>query len=593
MVFRVRNISFSEFLVLLLNLMVLGMVGYFSYGKTDPLSILMSLYVVASFFFILSILYRRKGRSGPEVESFDDSNKSFLQKLNLEALYHAAPAGDVLIDLSGNILDFNQSFQEKFFQSQERKENRSIYDLIIEEDHESLQRTFQNVYQKKTVHSTEIRFEWGDEVIMYIGLFESTKDSTVSEPFYFAQVFDNKEQKSVRLRLIQSQKTQAMGQLAGGIAHDFNNLLTAMIGFCDLLLLRHTPGDQSFTDIMQIKQNANRASNLVRQLLAFSRQQTLQPRVINITESLADLSILLQRLIGSGINLKMYHGKELGLVRVDQGQFEQVITNLVVNARDALSGNGEIFIKTSNKVVKRPITLEHDTIPPGSYVLIEVIDNGCGIMPQYRDRIFDPFFSTKETGSGTGLGLATVQGIVNQTGGHIDVDSETDIGTKFSIYLPRYQGANQETEKPQDKSLERKDLTGSGTLMIVEDEDAVRVFASRALRDKGYKVHEASNGEEGLKLIQDLINEGDIPSLMITDVVMPLKDGPTLAQEGLELLPNLKILFMSGYAEDSFRQRIDENEDMHFISKPFTLKAMAQKVKEILDVKKDPMKIAG
>jgi two-component system cell cycle sensor histidine kinase/response regulator CckA len=414
-------------------------------------------------------------------------------------------------------------------------------------------------------------------------LFTQEKSFSEESKYYFMQVFDNSEQKSMQLRLIQSQKTQAMGQLAGGIAHDFNNLLTAMIGFCDLLLLRHSPGDQSFTDIMQIKQNANRAANLVRQLLAFSRQQTLQPRVIDITESLADLSILLQRLIGAGISLKIYHGKDLGLVRVDHGQFEQVIINLVVNARDAIAGSGEILIKTENKTLKRSLILEHDTIPAGQYILIEVVDNGSGIRPEYRDRIFDPFFSTKEIGSGTGLGLATVQGIVTQTGGHITVDSEVGIGTKFSIYLPMYEGAFEEPPQVIEKAPTQKDLTGSGIILIVEDEDAVRIFSARALRDKGYFVVEASNGEDGLNCLKKMMGDGTPPHLLITDVVMPLKDGPTLAHEALMLLPQLKVIFMSGYAEDAFRKKIHQDEEINFIPKPFSLKSMAQKVKEVFE----------
>ena len=247
---------------------------------------------------------------------------------------------------------------------------------------------------------------------------------------------DTTEQKSLETQFAQSQKMQAVGQLAGGVAHDFNNLLTAMIGFCDLLLLRFRPGDPSFADIMQIKQNANRAANLVRQLLAFSRQQTLQPRVLDITDVLAELSHLLRRLIGENIELKVVHGRDLGLVKVDQGQLEQVIINLAVNARDAMPGGGTLTIRTANMSSEHPMRRGHEVMPPGEYVQVEVTDTGVGIPRENLARIFEPFFSTKEVGSGTGLGLSTVYGIVKQTGGFVFVESEPSAGARTFIDLP-------------------------------------------------------------------------------------------------------------------------------------------------------------
>src|SRR6185437_16020717 len=312
---------------------------------------------------------------------------------------------------------------------------------------------------------------------------------------------DTTEQKSLEVQFAQSQKMQAVGQLAGGVAHDFNNLLTAMIGFCDLLLLRFRPGDPSFADIMQIKQNANRAANLVRQLLAFSRQQTLQPRVLNITDVLAELSHLLRRLIGENIELKMVHGRDLGLVKVDQGQLEQVIINLVVNARDAMRGGGTLTVRTSNITNADPTHSGHEIMPPGDYVLIEVEDTGEGIPKENLVRIFEPFFSTKEVGSGTGLGLSTVYGIVKQTGGFVFVDSAPGRGATFTIYLPRHQ-ASEALLAPRNELAEggatARDLTGAGTVLLVEDEDPVRLFSARALRNKGYRVIEAKSGEAAL-----------------------------------------------------------------------------------------------
>ncbi len=372
--------------------------------------------------------------------------------------------------------------------------------------------------------------------------------------------------------------------MAGGVAHDFNNLLTAMIGFCDLLLLRHKPGDQSFSDIMQIKQNANRAANLVRQLLAFSRQQKLQPRILNITDVLAELSNLLRRLIGENIELKMTHGRDLGLIKVDQGQLEQVIINLAVNARDAMSGGGRLTIQTSNVSTNEPTRREHEEMPPGEYVAIEVLDTGTGIPKENLARIFEPFFSTKEVGSGTGLGLSTVYGIVRQTGGFIFVDSAPGEGAKFTIYLPRHQAAKAAaavTAEAESEARERSagDLTGTGTILLVEDEDAVRVFSARALRNKGYQVLEARSGEAALSVLNSETNRID---LLVSDVVMPHMDGPTLIRHVRDKRPDMKVIFISGYTEDKFRDQIDAGEHIHFLPKPFSLKQLAGKVKEVL-----------
>ncbi len=393
-------------------------------------------------------------------------------------------------------------------------------------------------------------------------------------------LIDATEQKNLEEQFAQSQKMQAVGQLAGGIAHDFNNLLTAMIGFCDLLLLRHRPGDQSFADLMQVKQNANRAANLVRQLLAFSRQQTLRPTVLSVTDVLQELMHLLRRLIGENIQLDVIHGRGLWAVKVDQGQLEQVIINLAVNARDAMAeAGGELAIRTSNRELSRPVKREGETVPPGDYVLIEVADSGCGIAQENLDRIFEPFFSTKAVGAGTGLGLSTVYGIVKQTGGFILVDSAPDVGTNFQIYLPRYRPAAGDPAAAKAVQAQVTDLTGMGTLLLVEDEEAVRAFSARALRKKGYDVLEASSGEQALETMHA---QGDKVDLLITDVVMPNLDGPTLVRRVRESHPDLKVIFISGYTEDSFRRNLGEESDIHFLGKPFTLKQLAGMVKDVL-----------
>ena len=393
---------------------------------------------------------------------------------------------------------------------------------------------------------------------------------------------DTTEHKNLEVQFAQSQKMQAIGQLAGGVAHDFNNLLTAMIGFSDLLLTRHGPDDPSFADIQQIKQNANRATNLVRQLLAFSRQQTLALVRLDITEAINELNSLLGRLIGEKIELNLEHGKDLMPVKADRGQFDQVIINLVVNARDAMPGGGQITIRTLPFSLDAPAQRGHDLMPAGNYVLIEVADTGVGIRKENMEKIFEPFFSTKEVGLGTGLGLSTVYGIVHQSGGFVFVDSAPGEGTTFSVYLPEYT-EDGETEAaaapPPPEAVPEGDLTGTGTVLLVEDEDAVRMFGARALRNKGYNVLEAENGEGAL----DVINATDENiDLIISDVVMPGMDGHTLVQLVRHELPDVKVILMSGYAEDVFRDEIDRDPTIQFLAKPFSLRELASKVKNVM-----------
>jgi two-component system cell cycle sensor histidine kinase/response regulator CckA len=382
-------------------------------------------------------------------------------------------------------------------------------------------------------------------------------------------------------QLAQTLRLQAVGQLAGGIAHDFNNLLTAMIGFCDLLLLRHRPGDQSFADVMQIRQNANRAASLVRQLLAYSRQQTLQPRVISLSEVLAELAHLLRRLIGGAIDLKLEHGRDIYPVMVDQGQVEQVVINLVVNARDAMPEGGTLTIRTSNFTAAEPMPVVGEMLPPGDYTRIDIVDTGSGIPPEIIDRIFEPFFSTKPVGAGTGLGLATVYGIVKQSGGHIAIASKLGEGTIFSIFLPRYaESAAAAAARREGVEEAARDLTGAGTILLVEDEDAVRLFSARALRNKGYKVIEARSGEAALVIMGQ---DGEPIDLLITDVVMPEMDGPALVEEVRSRRPDMKVIFISGYAESAFRSQASDGSMLHFLAKPFSLKQLATKVKDVLE----------
>ncbi|MGI9356472.1 MAG: cell cycle histidine kinase CckA [Rhizobiaceae bacterium] len=401
------------------------------------------------------------------------------------------------------------------------------------------------------------------------------------------------EQKALERQMAQGQKMQAVGQLAGGIAHDFNNVLTAIIGFSDLLLSNHRPSDPSFPDIMNIKQNANRAASLVRQLLAFSRRQTLRPQILSVSDVLADLRLLLVRLVGDRIKLDIQHGRDLWPLKADIGQFEQVIVNLCVNARDAINDSGvdggKVTIRTSNlqgaEVSAYPTGRE---MPSGEWVLIEVSDTGTGIGADVMQKIFDPFFSTKEVGKGTGLGLSTVYGIIKQSGGFIYPESEVGKGTTFRIFLPRHQPTEAETSAAAEEAAEKKnsdkarDLAGNATIVFVEDETAVRAVGVRTLQARGYDVHEAENGVEAMELLEDL---GDTVDLVVSDVVMPEMDGPTLLASAREAGSRVPFIFASGYAEDAFEKNLPEGErgKFGFIPKPYSLKQLATAVKEALD----------
>lgn len=403
------------------------------------------------------------------------------------------------------------------------------------------------------------------------------------------------EQKALESQMAQSQKMQAVGQLAGGIAHDFNNVLTAIIMASDLLLTNHRPSDPSFPDIMNIKQNANRAASLVRQLLAFSRKQTLRPEVLNLTDVLADLRMLLARLVGSDIKLKVDHGRDLWPVRADIGQFEQVIVNLAVNARDAMPVGGELTIRTRNVKSDEARAYHYRELVAADYVLVEIEDTGTGIDAEVMKKIFEPFFTTKEVGKGTGLGLSMVYGIIKQTGGFIFCDSEVGKGTVFRIFLPRHTlpdirlvqtpgqanvaGAAAVDIAPVMEEA-AKDLSGSATVLLVEDEDAVRLGGVRALTSRGYSVHEATSGVEALELFHELDGKVDI---VVSDVVMPEMDGPTLLGELRKIQPDIKFIFVSGYAEDAFAKNLPADAHFGFLSKPFSLKQLATAVKEMLD----------
>lgn len=413
--------------------------------------------------------------------------------------------------------------------------------------------------------------------------------------------FETTEQKALETQMAQTQKMNAVGTLAGGIAHDFNNVLTAILLSSDHLLLQARPADASFADLMEIKRNANRAAVLVRQLLAFSRKQTMRPSVLNLTDVVGDLRMLVDRLIsGTNVKLDVDYGRDLWPVRTDLSQFEQVLINLCVNARDAMPQGGRITIRTRNVTAEEGRAYSGADLPGEDLVMVEVADNGTGIPPEIMDKIFEPFFTTKEVGKGTGLGLSMVYGIVKQSGGYIHPESEVGKGTTFRIFLPRHipepvvapaAGENAASgeavvvaEAPKADAAAANadvDLTGnSAVVLLVEDEEAVRRGGKRMLETRGYTVHEAGSGVEALDIMEELEGKVDI---VVSDVVMPEMDGPTLLRELRKNYPDLKFIFVSGYAEDAFARNLPADAKFGFLPKPFSLKQLAVTVREMLD----------
>lgn len=412
----------------------------------------------------------------------------------------------------------------------------------------------------------------GGEVFMQVTL---RRIVDLGRPGVLAVLQDATALKTLEAQFVQSQKMQAIGQLAGGVAHDFNNLLTAISGHCDLLLLRHDSEDPEYADLIQIHQNANRAAALVGQLLAFSRKQTLKPERLDLQDVLSDLAHLLNRLVGERVKLRLAHAPDLGPIRADRRQLEQVIMNLVVNARDAMADGGTIRLDTESVTLRDELRRDRALVPAGDYALIRVSDSGCGIPPERLQKIFEPFFTTKKVGEGTGLGLSTAYGIVKQSGGFIFVDSTEGEGTVFQLYFPIHLGQDIDTPAPLPAPRSMVVRQGQGVVLLVEDEAPVRAFASRALRLRGYTVIEAENAEEALKTLEDPALDVDV---FVTDVVMPGMDGPSWVRLALQQRPNVRVIFVSGYSEDSLVEGQARIPNSVFLPKPFSLSDLTETV---------------
>ena len=498
-------------------------------------------------------------------------------EMRFARVFNATPMAIAILDKNGRITRSNAAFARLMPEALKQPDGaaRSIFAGILDRDRGAVDAAIAAAFQS-TPDIPPVDAALAGEGERSARLFFAAADEHEGNGATI-YALDTTEQRALQSNFAQSQKMQAIGQLAGGVAHDFNNVLTAIIGYCDLLLANHRPTDPSFRDINQIKQNANRAASLVRQLLAFSRRQTLRPQVLQLGDVLSDLQMLMRRLVGENIDLELRHGRDLWLVEADVNQFEHVLVNLIVNARDAMPQGGKIILRTRNVGAAECAGFNEASLDPGDYVAIEVEDFGHGIAPEVKDKIFEPFFTTKDVGKGTGLGLAMVYGIVKQTGGYVFCSSTVGKGTVFTILLPQYIPDETLASRPiEQAAAPPADLTGHGTILLVEDEGAVRAFGARALASRGYTVLQAASGSEALQIVEQ--NGGKI-DLVVSDVVMPEMDGPTMFGELRKRGVKAKVIFVSGYAEDAFAKNLPEGEDFGFLPKPFSLKQLIEAVK--------------
>ncbi|WP_267392981.1 MULTISPECIES: PAS domain-containing sensor histidine kinase [unclassified Sphingomonas] len=498
---------------------------------------------------------------------------------HVRSLVSLMPFGMALVDREGRFLQMNDSFVRA---AGVDAHSTPLYpgDLVVREDKGAVADAIRR-FAGGATHSSDmaVRLKGHPEepVVLTIAGARGLGDASV-----LLSLKDNSEESRLKREVAQATKMQAVGQLAGGVAHDFNNILTAIIGHCDLMMMRHSPGDSDYDDIQQIRTNSNRAASLTRQLLAFSRQQTLHPQILQLPDVVAEVSSLLRRLMGETVRLDVHHGRGLGAVRADPGQLEQVVVNLAVNARDAMiahnpQGGGTLTIQTKGVTAAEVRAMASDILPVADYTALIVSDTGGGIPPEILPKIFEPFFTTKEVGKGTGLGLSTVYGIVKQSGGWIFADSEPGQGATFSMYLPVHAAGMAPRVAPPRVAAKPVEMWGTGTILLVEDEDMVRAVAERALTRQGYTVLTAENGDAALACL----DAHGRPDLLISDVVMPIMDGPTMVRAARERYPDLPIIFMSGYAEEQLRKSIDL-DNVAFLPKPFSVQQLAEAARDVL-----------
>jgi two-component system cell cycle sensor histidine kinase/response regulator CckA len=537
-------------------------------------------------------------RSREEAGTQEDSSAA----MRFNRFFNNTPMAIASVDGNGRILRTNTQFMRLFAgvgAEGPGEGNKYLFGIVPETERASLQAALVAAKDRKVdIEPVEARHptEEGRYFRFYVNAVIDQSDEAPEEAAIVYAV-ETTQQKALENQMAQTQKMNAVGTLAGGIAHDFNNVLTAILLSSDHLLLQARQSDSSFADLMEIKRNANRAAVLVRQLLAFSRKQTLRPAVINLTDAIGDLRMLVTRMLsGTKVKLEIDYGRDLWPVKTDLSQFEQVMVNLSVNARDAMPDGGTLTIRTRNVLAADVAEFNFRGLPAEDFVLVDVADAGTGIAPEIMDKIFEPFFTTKDIGKGTGLGLSMVYGIIKQSGGYVFPESEVGKGTTFHIFLPRHivvetpeslaadaAAAAKSQGTTRAAASEELDLTGnSAVVLLVEDEEAVRRGGKRMLEARGYTVHEAGSGVEALEILEELNGAIDI---VVSDVVMPEMDGPTLLGEIRRLYPDMKFVFVSGFAEDAFARNLPEGSKFGFLPKPFTLKQLATTVREMLDGK--------
>jgi two-component system, cell cycle sensor histidine kinase and response regulator CckA len=529
----------------------------------------------------------------------DGTDPQRAAEVNFSRFFHNTPMAIATVDKQGRIARSNALFARLLqpVLKVEGADARSILAVAAERDRSTLEAAIRQAAEGQgEIAPVDAALQGaGDRFARFYVTAIEEEDRDQEAAIVYA--LETTEQRHLQGQVDTAQTMELVGKLAGGVAHDFNNVLGSIVMATDFLLNSHKPTDPSFQDIMQIKQNANRAAALVRQLLAFSRKQTLRPQVVDLNESLSDLRLLLRRFLGEKVSLNVVHGRDLYPVKIDIAQFERSVINLAANSRDAMADGGKFTLRTTNVGAEESTRFQYKGMPIGEYVLVEVEDTGSGIPPDIVDRIFQPYFTTKDVGKGTGLGLSTVYGFVKQTGGFIYVESGLGKGTTFRIFLPRYiAGADYvpvpqlpETSAPaiadtiaaadEVRRSAAADLTGEGTILLVEDEEGLRALNARGLMSRGYTVIQAGNGVEALEEIE---KHGGQVDLVVSDVVMPEMDGPTLFKELRRRMPTVRFIFVSGYAEDAFEKHLPEHDRPSFLAKPFTLKQLVAAVKDTM-----------
>jgi signal transduction histidine kinase len=493
--------------------------------------------------------------------------------------------GILAVDASGRTIFSNRRFSELWRIPQSLSDTRdddAMLDFVLEQlvDPDGFLRKVKRLYGTAEIGNDTVLFKDGRLFERYtMPMMEG--GSVVGRLWSFRDVTGRRkaeeEKERLRAQLQQAMKMEAVGRLAGGVAHDFNNLLTAIMGNVSLAGMKLSPTDPARSLLVEANKAAESAASLTQQLLAFSRKQIIQPKNLDLNAQIAEMKKMLVRLIGENIELKTVPGADLGPVRIDAGQFEQILANLAVNARDAMPGSGKLLIETANVELDEAYGVTHPYVRPGRFVMLAVSDTGHGMSAEVRRQIFEPFFTTKPKGTGTGLGLSTIYGVVKQANGSIEVYSEVGRGTTFKIYLPRVEG---EAARPKESSAPMELQGGSETVLLVEDEEIVRNLGVRILSGLGYRVMHAGNGDEAIELARD---HGERIDLLMTDVVMPGMSGRELANRLACLHPETRMLFTSGYTDNAIVHHGVLDEGVSFIGKPYSHSALARKVREVLD----------